>query len=108
MVENKLKRIAIHFPEKTQIDFYIKLKEDGFKSQTDFFRHIMYSYINNDPLLLDYLESVKIKHSNRNKKLNKIKRELINEGEELKRDFGLNQEEIQNIFDLIEENNKDL
>jgi len=108
MVEDKLKRIAIHFPEKTQIDFYIKLKEDGFKSQTDFLRQIMYSYINNDPLLLDYLETVKIKHSNRNKKLNKIKRQLINEGEELKCDFGLNQEEIQNIFDLIEENNKDL
>jgi len=96
MVEDKLKRIAIHFPEKTQIDFYIKLKEDGFKSQTDFLRQIMYSYINNDPLLLDYLETVK------------IKRQLINEGEELKCDFGLNQEEIQNIFDLIEENNKDL
>lgn len=107
MVSDKLKRIALHFPEKTQIDFLIRLREDGLRSQTEFFREVIYAYLNNDPNILNFVDSIKLHKKPSSKKENKIKRELIIEGEELIKDFGLSDGEIQNIFDLIEENNKD-
>ena len=61
-----------------------------------------------DPLFLDFIDSIKIKRSARNKKINKRNRQLLKEGEELLKDFSLNPDEIENIFDILEENNIDI
>ena len=108
MVSDKLKRIALHFPEKTQIDFLIRLRYDDFKGQTDFFREVIYAYLNNDPHILDFVESIKAKKSIQNKKRNKQNRKLINDGQQILKEFALDKEEIENIFDILEENNIDL
>jgi len=108
MVSDKLKRIALHFPEKTQVDFLIRLRYDDFKGQTDFFREVICAYLNNDPHILNFVESLKLKKSNRNKKRNKENRKLINDGQQIMKEFALDKDEIENIFDILEENNIDL
>jgi hypothetical protein len=96
------------FPEKTQADFIIRLKNDDFVTQAEFFREVIYAYLNNDPILLDFIDSVKIQKSKLNKKRNSKNRKLIQDGELIIKDFGLDKDEIENIFDILEQNDIDL
>jgi len=108
MCEDKLKKLFITFPEKTHVDFIIRLKNDDFPNQSQFFREIIYAYINKDPLFLDFIDSIKLKKSKYNKNRNPKNRKLIEDGELIIKDFGLDQEEIENIFDILEQNDIDL
>ena len=108
MIEDKLKRMVVNVSEKSHAELVIALKLDDFVSQSDFFRTIINCYLDKDPLFLDFIDSIKIKRSARNKKINKRNRQLLKEGEELLKDFSLNPDEIENIFDILEENNIDI
>lgn len=108
MCEDKLKKLFIMFPEKTHLDFVIRLKNDDFPNQSQFFREIIYAYLNKDPLFLDFIDSIKLRKSRYNKKRIPKNRKLIDDGELVMKDFGLDQEEIENIFDILEQNDIDL
>jgi|688.fasta_scaffold434793_3 hypothetical protein len=108
MVEDKLKRFIVNVTEKQHAELIICLKDDDFKSQSQFFRDIIEAYTNKDPLLLNFIDDLKVKRNARNKKRNKLNRKLLKDGQELMKDLALNKEEIENIFDILEENNIDV
>lgn len=108
MVEDKLKRLVVNIPEKTHAELLICLKHDDIRNQSQFFRDIIAAYIDKDPLFLDFIHALKERKNKRNKKRNKIIKKLIKEGQDLMNDLALNPDEIENIFDILEENNIDV
>jgi hypothetical protein len=92
------KRIVFTENDHRHVNFLMKLKSLGL-TQSKFFRYIVTGLINDDPRLHDFIESisdVSIKKKRKSKKLRES-------GEEKMNDFGLNANEVENIFDMIAE-----
>jgi hypothetical protein len=96
------KKFMFYDTEKRQADLRIKLQHDGM-TQSSFFRIMMSGYLENDENVLNYLNDFQEKYKMRGKhKIKKVRR-LINEGEELKKKFSIDDNDIEDIFDLVEE-----
>ena len=81
----------------------LKLRHDGV-TQSKFFRAMIAGYIDNDDRIQSYIDEIKPQ----NKKKKARSKKLRNEGKQKMEDFGLNDGEIENIFDLIEEEHPEL
>jgi len=97
------KRIVFTENEHRHAKLILKLKHDGFK-QSKFFRAIITGYIEDDPVLQQYVDSVK----EQSQKLKKKSKRLRAAGQEKLNDLGLNDGDIENIFDLIEQEHPEL
>lgn len=81
----------------------IRLLYDGL-TQAEFFRSYVEAYINNDELILEFVEKLKKRKGRRSKaKLSRTKR-LHKIAQKVKEEFGISDEEMEDIFDIpIEE-----
>ena len=97
------KKIVFYDSDKRYADLKIRLEHDKL-SQAKFFRGILTGYLSQDPDILNFVD--KLKASKRNdktsKKRNKEIRELVNDGNETLEKILLNEDEIENIFDILE------
>ena len=88
--------------DKRHADLRIRLHYDGFY-QGEFFRDIITGYLKGDGNLIAYVEKVKENKRKYNKgKLHKGKA-LHKKAREVEKQFALEEEEIENIFDIIEQ-----
>jgi hypothetical protein len=97
------KRVVFNENEHRHAKFILKYKEDGFK-QGKFFRAIITAYIDDDPTFRQFIDTIKPTPKRTQKKDKKLREE----GEQLMNDLGLNDGDIDNIFDLIEQEHPDL
>ncbi len=81
----------------------LKLRHDGV-TQSKFFRAMIAGYIDDDERIQSYINEIKPQ----NKKKKAKSKQLRNKGKQKMEDFGLNDGEIENIFDLIEEEHPEL
>ena len=81
--------------DKTHADLKIRLHYDGIR-QGEFFRAIVQGYINGEEGIVSYIEKYKQKKqkSYSNSEMSKKTKKTIES-------FGLDEDEIENIFDLI-------
>ena len=95
------KTITIDSLETLDTNLRIKLKFDDI-TKFWFFNEYIKGYLLDDPLLQPFIE--KIKESSMMARKNKLKknRQLLEKEKEIKNKFGLDPNEIENIFDLIE------
>tara|TARA_Y100000114_G_scaffold8968_1_gene7043 strand:+ start:1591 stop:1920 length:330 start_codon:yes stop_codon:yes gene_type:complete len=95
------KTITIDSLETLDTNLRIKLKFDDI-TKFWFFNEYIKSYLLDDPLLQPFIE--KIKESSMMARKHKLKknRQLLEKEKEIKNKFGLNPDDIENIFDLIE------
>jgi len=82
----------------------VRLRHDKL-TQSAFFRHMITGYIEGDERLQGYLDEVNVKLSKDRKKKSK---KLHDKGKKLMKSMGLNEGEVENIFDLIEQEHPDL
>ena len=101
------KRISFMDTDKRNADLMIRLKHDGL-TKTKFFREMLTGYLERDHAIVDFIERVKDKTASQSKKQSKIVKNLEERGRENKAKFGLKDEEIENIFDLLEKEHPDL
>tara|TARA_Y100001973_G_C5197860_1_gene335546 strand:+ start:85 stop:414 length:330 start_codon:yes stop_codon:yes gene_type:complete len=101
------KRISFMDTDKRSADLMIRLKHDGL-TKTRFFREVLTGYLGRDHAIVDFIERVKDETGSQSKKQAKIVKESEVRGEENKTKFGLGEEEIENIFDLLEKEHPDL
>ncbi len=104
------KKVVFYDSDKRFAELKIRLQHDGI-SQAQFFRGIVTGYLMQDGDVLSYVDKLKASKNigNRTKKSIKEERELINTGRKsswIK--FALGDEEIENIFDILEKQNPDL
>jgi antitoxin component of RelBE/YafQ-DinJ toxin-antitoxin module len=95
------KKIMFYDSEEKQTRFRIRCQHDGI-TQSQFLRMMITGYIENDPLIFDFLKKQKEKFNIQGKgKRNKISQIKKAETENIKK-FSLNNNEIEDIFDIIE------
>ena len=95
------KTIIINSLETLDTNLRIKLKFDDI-TKFWFFNEYIKGYLLDDPLLQPFIE--KIKESSMMARKHKLKknRQLLEKEKEIKNKFGLDPNEIEDIFDLIE------
>ena len=103
----KIKRVVIKLPEKRHADFKIRLRYDDL-TQTSFFRAVAEGYIGRDELLVQFIENYKSQKNLQSKHKKKKIAKARDERSETIRKFALNELEIDNIYDIAEEEHPDL
>jgi len=101
------KRISFMDTDKRSADLMIRLKHDGL-TKTKFFRELLTGYLERDHTIVDFVERVKESSGLQSKKQSKIVKDAEEKGQENKRKFGLDDKEIENIFDILEKELPDL
>jgi len=101
------KRISFMDTDKRNADLMIRLKHDGL-TKTKFFRELLTGYLEKDHAIVDFIERLKDEGAIQSKKQSKIIKDLDENGKENRKKFGLEDDEIENIFDLLEKEHPDL
>jgi hypothetical protein len=104
------KKIVFYDTLPRQAEFKIQLAHDGI-GQSEFYRAILTGYIKKDPDILAFVDKIKAsKKAGKPAKKSDITRskKLIKKGNETANKLGLAKDEIENIFDILEQANPDL
>jgi|TARA_B100000287_G_C20388315_1_gene684499 hypothetical protein len=98
-----LKRIVFTDTDHRHAQLVIKLKNDGI-TQAKFFRQLITGYLDNDPRLVDFVRENGNLSIQRKNKIYKIEEK----GKVLAQELGLDEEQVEDIFDMIAEEFPDL
>ena len=95
------KKFMFYDSEENQVKLKIRCSFDGL-TQSQFFRMMIAGYVENDELVLAYIKECKEKYGMQGQqKRNKID-QLQKDKKNTEKKFSLKQNEIENIFDIIE------
>jgi len=101
------KKIMFYDSDKRHADLKIRLQYDGLK-QNEFFRAVMTAYLDKDNDFMKFIdryrEDNEVMDKTKLRKQNKTKKQE----KEIKSKFALKEDEIESIFDLLEEEHPDL
>ena len=103
---NIIKKICFESTDKLHADLKIRLHYDDLRIR-EFFIDVVTGYVDRNEHILDFIEELKKRKAMSNPRRDKIKRARLKEEETIKQ-FGLNKNEIENIFDIIEKEHGDL
>tara|TARA_R110000824_G_scaffold390954_1_gene588471 strand:+ start:292 stop:627 length:336 start_codon:yes stop_codon:yes gene_type:complete len=96
-------KLAFYLDSKLHENLKIRLYYDQIKTQSEFFRYCVESYLDQEPLFMAFLDDYKM-----NKKIQSKARALKSKkqrvaGNKLMEELALTEEDVQNIFDILEE-----
>ena len=104
------KKIVFYDTLPRQAEFKIQLSHDGI-GQSEFYRAMLTGYIKKDSDMLAFVDklkaSKKVGEPIKKKDINRS-RKLIKDGDETMAKLGLAEDDIENIFDILERANPDL
>ena len=98
------KKVVVYESDKRYADFRIMLDNDGI-SQADFLRAMIQGYIKQDKDLMPYIDKIRKKQIEIPKAWVRESRRKRKVAQQKIDDLGLNEEEIDNIFDILEQEN---
>ena len=98
--DNK-KKIMFYDTDGRHAQLKIKLQYEGL-TQAEFFRAVVTGFIEDDPSVVEYIEEYKERKGVQSKRQRKIIVEERESSTEIKKGFGLDNEEISDIFDIIQ------
>ncbi len=105
--DTKEKRVVFSDTHIRHAQLRIRLDYDGF-SQSEFFRCIVTGYLNKDKDLMQYIQNYKQNSKTQSKRNLKYIEKDNKEAENLMGQYGIKQNELEDIFDLIAEEHPDL
>ena len=109
IMETKDKSKRIVFEESTHKHAELKLRlEYDSLTQAEFFRCLISGYLNKDSKIIKFIEDYKLEKGKDSKRNTKYRQKDKQKAEELLEKFGIKDNELENIFDLIEEEFPDL
>ncbi len=96
------KKVVFYDTDKRHADLKIRLHYDGL-TQASFFRSMITGYLNKDPAIIDFIQRVKEEGNKQSIKKRKDSSKLIQAGADTANKFSLfGDDEVENIFDIIE------
>ena len=95
------KGVKFVIDEKKHVDLRLRLRHDEL-SQVKFFKAIVDGYLANDELIINFINNYKEKEKIQSATKRKKSMRLIKDGKEQAKKFAFSEEEIENIFDIIE------
>ena len=96
------KKILFTDTDKRHANLKLRLHYDGL-TQADFFRSLITGYLEKDENIMNFITGVQEDKNIHSKQKRAKSKKLEEEGENLMKKLGLGEEEIENIFDLLEE-----
>jgi hypothetical protein len=101
------KKIMFYDTAKRRTDLNIKLKYDNLK-QSEFFRMMITGYLDCDPHILSFVVESKEEMEIHNVAKRRKSKALRKKSEETKKNFSLDDSDIEDLFDIIAEEHPDL
>ena len=106
-MKNKTKKVVFDDTDIRHAKLKVRLEYDGL-SQAEFFRSLITGYLEKDEYVMEYIS----RYKERNKKLSKrnmsYQKKDIETANDMLGQFGIKDEELENIFDVIAKSNPDL
>ena len=96
-------KLTFFLDSKLHENLKVRLYYDEIRSQSEFFRVCVESYLQQDKKFMSFLDEYKVDKKVQSKKRASDSRKLRQEGERLLGDLALTEEDVQNIFDILEE-----
>ncbi len=94
------KKVVFYSTDKAHADMKIRLKFDGL-TQSSFFRGVVDGYVNKDPAINDFIDRLKEKEQSQGNTKRKETTRLLKKGQEVTEKFGLDDSDVESIFDII-------
>ena len=101
------KKFMFYDTEKRQADLRIRLRYDGM-TQSHFFRAMITGYLEKDLDLMIYLDRHKDIYQVQGINKRDSSKQMLKEGEKTKKRFGLDENDIEDIFDILEQEHPEL
>ena len=101
------KKIVFNDTDKRHADLKIRLQHDDL-TQSEFFRAMITGYISKDARIVSFVHDWRSMNKGYSKAKTAKSKRLLKKGEDIKSKFGLDQDEIDNIFDILEQEHPDL
>ena len=95
--------LSFGLDSKLHENLKIRLYYDQIRNQSQFFRMCAESYLAQDKLFMEFFDAAKVGMKAQSKARATKSRKMRQKGQDLLRDLALTDEEVENIFDLLEE-----
>ena len=106
-MKDKTKKVVFDDTDVRHAQLKIRLEYDGL-SQAEFFRSFVTGYLEKDKSVMEYIKIYKEKNRKLSKRNLKYQNNDNRMADELLGKFGIKDDEIENIFDVIAKSNPDL
>tara|TARA_Y100000593_G_C4317844_1_gene341917 strand:+ start:1229 stop:1558 length:330 start_codon:yes stop_codon:yes gene_type:complete len=104
--DNK-KKVIFSDTDVRHAQLKVRLQYDGM-SQSEFFRSFITGYLENDKNILDFIRKYKENNKKMSKRNMKYGKKDLEEAEDILGKFGIKDDELENIFDIIAKSNPEL
>jgi hypothetical protein len=104
---DKKKRIVFNDTDTRHAQLRIQLERDGL-TQAEFFRAYITAYLDKDTNIVDFITNYKLSNDLGQRRSIKITKEEEASKSQVMTKFGIKDDELENIFDLIAEEHPDL
>jgi len=95
--------LSFGLDSKLHENLKIRLYYDQIRNQSEFFRYCVESYLEGDSLFMAFLDDYKVNKKVQSKTRATKSRQLRLKGEKILQDLALTEAEVENIFDILEE-----
>ena len=96
-------KLTFFLNSKLHENLKIRLYYDQINTQSEFFRYCVESYLEQNALFMTFLDDYKINKKVQSKRRAHKSRKLRVSGEKLMEELALTDKDVQNIFDILEE-----
>ena len=96
------KKVMFYDSDKRHADLKIRLQYDGLK-QNQFFRAVVTAYLEKEESFMKFIDKYREENETMDKTKMRKQKKIKKQEKELKTKFSLNDNEIESIFDMLEE-----
>ena len=105
--KDKTKRIVFESSTHKHAQLKVRLQYDSM-TQAEFFRCLIEGYLSKDSRVLEYLQEYRLSKGKDSKRNAKYREKDMQKSNDLLKKFGIKDDELENIFDLIAEEHPEL
>ena len=104
---DKKKKVIFNDTDVRHAQLKVRLQFDGI-TQSEFFRSFITGYLEKDENIMDFIKNYKETNSKMSKRNMKYVQRDAEEAEDILGKFGIKDDELENIFDIIAKSNPEL
>jgi len=104
---DEMQKVTFYADKDEHVRLKIRLQQDSI-TQSDFYRCMLQGYINKDEAILELIDNYKEKNKRQNAERRKKAQKSLGKGRDVETKFALGNDEIENIFDLLEQEHPEL
>jgi len=106
--DEPVEKIYANVPQSHKVELKVRLHHHGL-TQSNFLRGVVAAFLQDEEQFMDWFDTWKLKNSKINSlQSHKKSKKLHQQGEKLAAKFGINDGEIDNIFDILEKEHPEL